>query len=93
MLARSGLTTSDVRFFAMHQGTPWIRKVVQDHAGLGHARWIDTFAQVGYLFAGIQPAALALAERAGLLANDDIVLATGGGTGVTFGSVLMRWGV
>jgi 3-oxoacyl-[acyl-carrier-protein] synthase-3 len=93
VLARSGLTTSDVRFFAMHQGTPWIRKVVQDHAGLGHARWIDTFAQVGYLFAGIQPAALALAERAGLLANDDIVLATGGGTGVTFGSVLMRWGV
>lgn len=92
VLARSGLTTSDIGFFAMHQGTPWIRRVVQDHAGLGHARWIDTFSQLGYLFACIQPAALALAEQAGLLVEGDIVLATGGGTGVTFGSVVLRWG-
>jgi 3-oxoacyl-[acyl-carrier-protein] synthase III len=92
VLASSRLTTNDIGFFAMHQGTPWIRQVVTDHAGLGRARWIDTFSHVGYLFACIQPAALALAEQAGLLAEDDIVLAAGGGTGVTFGSVAMRWG-
>jgi 3-oxoacyl-[acyl-carrier-protein] synthase-3 len=92
VLARTGLTTSDVKFFAIHQGTPWLRRVVQDHAGLGHARSIDTFAQTGYLFAGIQPAGLALTDQAGLLADGDVVLATGGGTGMTFGSVLLRWG-
>lgn len=92
VLARAGLTTGDVGFFAMHQGTPWIRRVVQDHAGLGHARWIDTLSRIGYLFACIQPAALALGEQAGLLTDDDVVLAAGGGTGMTFGSVVMRWG-
>jgi 3-oxoacyl-[acyl-carrier-protein] synthase III len=91
-LASSGRTTADVRFFAMHQGTPWIRRVVQRHAGLAHARYVDSFAQTGYLFACTVPAALALAERAALLADDDLVLATGGGPGITFGSIAMQWG-
>ena len=92
VLAKSGLATRDVKFFAMHQGTPWLRQVVQDHAGLGHARSIESFSQTGYLFASTIPAGLALAERAGLLADDDLVLATAGGPGVTFGSIAMRWG-
>lgn len=92
VLADAGLTTGDVGFFAIHQGTPWLRRVVQDHAGLGHARSIDTFAQTGYLFAAIQPTALALAERSGALADGDVVLITGGGTGMTYGSIAIRWG-
>ena len=92
VLASAGLAASDVGLFAMHQGTPWLRRVVQDHAGLRDARSIDSFAQTGYLFAGTLPAGLALAERAGLVADDDLVLATGGGPGITFGSVAIRWG-
>ncbi len=91
-LASSGLTTTDIGFFAMHQGTPWLLRVVQDHAGLGHARSVDSFAQTGYLFASTVPAALALAEHAGLLTDGDHVLATGGGPGITYGSIAMRWG-
>jgi 3-oxoacyl-[acyl-carrier-protein] synthase-3 len=91
-LADAGLAASDIDFFAMYQGTPWLRSVVQDHAGLGRARWIDTFAQTGYLFAAVLPAGLVLAEQAGLLADGDLVIATGGGTGMTFGSIVMRWG-
>lgn len=91
-LAGAGLAPDDVGFFAMHQGTPWIRRVVQDHTGLTGARTIDTFARTGYLFAGIQPAALALAEQAGMLAPGDVVLAAGGGTGMTYGSTVLRWG-
>jgi 3-oxoacyl-[acyl-carrier-protein] synthase-3 len=91
-LARSSLTPNDIDFFAMHQGTRWLRRVVQDHAGLRRARSVETFSQIGYLFGSIQPASLALAERAGLLAENDIVLVTGGGTGVTVGSAVMRWG-
>ncbi|HEX7836917.1 MAG TPA: 3-oxoacyl-[acyl-carrier-protein] synthase III C-terminal domain-containing protein [Kofleriaceae bacterium] len=92
VLAKSGLTTRDVGFFAMHQGTPWIHRVIQDHAGLGHARSIESFSRTGYLFASTIPAGLALADGAGLLADDDLVLATAGGPGVTFGSIAMRWG-
>ena len=91
-LASAQLSPRDIGFFAMHQGTPWLRRVVQDWAGLGHTRYIDTFAQTGYLFACILPAGLVLAERAGLLATDDVVLATAGGTGMSFGSIVMRWG-
>jgi 3-oxoacyl-[acyl-carrier-protein] synthase-3 len=92
VLAATGLAARDIGFFAMYQGTPWIRRVVQAHAGLDHARSIDSFAQTGYLFSGILPAGLALAEDAGLLADGDLVLATGGGTGMTFGSLVLRWG-
>jgi len=91
-LESAQLSPRDIGFFAMHQGTPWIRRVVQDYAGLGHTRYIDSFAQTGYLFASIIPAGLVLAERAGLLADGDVVLATAGGTGMTFGSIVMRWG-
>lgn len=92
VLAVTGLTTRDVGFFAMYQGTPWIRRVVQDYANLEHARSIDTFPETGYLFSAILPAGLVRAEQAGLVSADDLVLATGGGTGVAFGSLLMRWG-
>ncbi|HEY0482526.1 MAG TPA: 3-oxoacyl-[acyl-carrier-protein] synthase III C-terminal domain-containing protein [Kofleriaceae bacterium] len=91
-LASAGLATRDVGFFAMHQGTPWLRRVAQDHAGLGHARSIESFARTGYLFAAILPAGLVLGQDAGLLADDDLVLATGGGPGMTFGSIALRWG-
>lgn len=92
VLATGGVRADEIGFFAMHQGTPWILGVVQQHAGLDHARAIETFVRTGYLFAAIVPAGLALAEQHGLLGPDDLVIATGGGTGMTYGSILLRWG-
>jgi 3-oxoacyl-[acyl-carrier-protein] synthase-3 len=92
VLEATGLSAADIEFFAMYQGTPWLRRVVQRFVGLDHARSIDTFARTGYLFAAVLPAGLALAEQDGLLGPGDLVLATGGGTGMTFGSVVLRWG-
>lgn len=92
VLASAGLAPGDIGFFAMHQGTPWLLRVVQDFAGLGHARRVDSFARTGYLFAATVPAALALAERDGLLDDGTLVLATAGGPGITFGSAILRWG-
>jgi 3-oxoacyl-[acyl-carrier-protein] synthase-3 len=92
VLATTGFAAGDIEFFAMHQGTPWLLRVVQDYAGLGHARWVESFARTGYLFAAILPAALALAERDGLLDDGALVLATAGGPGITFGSAVLRWG-
>jgi len=92
VLASAELTARDIDFFAIHQGTPWLLRVVQDHAGLGHARVVESFPQTGYLFAAIVPVGLALAERAGTLGDGDLVLASAGGPGITFGSLVMRWG-
>lgn len=92
VLASAGLAATDIAFFAMYQGTPWLRRVLQGYAGLEHARSIDSYARTGYLFAATLPAVLAFAEQDGLLSPGDLVLATCGGTGVTFGSLLLRWG-
>jgi 3-oxoacyl-[acyl-carrier-protein] synthase-3 len=92
VLADAGLTTADITMFAMYQSTPWLRRVVQRYAGLDHARTIDSFTRTAYLFAAVLPASLYFAEQDGQIADGDLVLATGGGTGMTFGSTVMRWG-
>jgi 3-oxoacyl-[acyl-carrier-protein] synthase-3 len=92
VLADAELTTADITMFAMYQSTPWLCRVVQRYAGLDHARTIDSFSRTAYLFAAVLPAGIYLAEQAGQIADGELVLATGGGTGMTFGSTVMRWG-
>lgn len=92
VLAAAGMSAADVDFFAPHQGTPWLRRLAQDHAGLAAARSIDTFARTGYLFAASIPLSLERAAAAGELGPDDMVLVFGGGTGMTYGATLLRWG-
>ncbi|MDB4963541.1 MAG: 3-oxoacyl-[acyl-carrier-protein] synthase [Myxococcales bacterium] len=91
-LAQARIGAAEIDFFAMYQGTPWLRQVVQDFAGLDKARSIETFATTGYLFSAILPAGLHFAEQANQLHDDDLVLLTGGGTGMTYGSIVLRWG-
>lgn len=92
VLADSGFEKSQIDYFAMYQGTPWLRRVVQEYVGLERARCADTFGQTGYLFAALIPSSLYVAEQQGLVKPDDLVMITGGGTGMTFGSMLVRWG-
>jgi 3-oxoacyl-[acyl-carrier-protein] synthase III len=92
VLAASGCGASDVDFFAAHQGTPWLRRLTQDHAGLTRARSVDLFSKTGYVFAASLPLVLATAEADGLIASKDLVAIFGGGTGITVGATLLRWG-
>ena len=91
-LAKLQLTARDVDFFALHQGTPWLREVVQAHAGLEHARHVDVFHRIGYLSSALVPAQLYIALEEGALHEDDLVVLTGGGTGMTYGAMALRWG-
>jgi len=93
VLERSRLTGREVDFFGVHQGTPWLRRLAQDHVGLGHARSVDTYARTAYLFAASIPLGLDLAQREGTLAPDNLVVLFGGGSGMTFGATTLRWGV
>jgi 3-oxoacyl-[acyl-carrier-protein] synthase-3 len=92
VLQRAGREPRQVDFLCIYQGTPWLRQVVQDYSGLAHARIYDSFAELGYLSAVMLPANLKLARDNNLLAKGDLVLMTGGGTGMTYGATLLRWG-
>jgi len=91
-LARSGHQPRDVDVLAMHQGTPWLRELVQEHTGLEHAHAIDTFGLTAHLFGAFVPSNLVAAERAGVLGEDDLVVIAGGGNGMSYGATVVRWG-
>ena len=91
-LAKQGLGVADVDFLAMHQGTPWLREVVQGYAGLGHAHYVEMFERIAYVSAALVPAQFHLALDQGILHDGDLVIMTGGGTGMTYGAMALRWG-
>jgi len=91
-LRDAGCAPGDVNFFAVHQGTPWLRRVTQESLGLTRARWVDTFSTTGYLFGASIPLILETAQQRGMLAADDVVVMYGGGVGATYGATVMRWG-
>lgn len=91
-LERAGETPKAVDFFAMHQGTPWLRKVIQDYVGLERARSFDLFHKTAHLMASNIPATLAGADEAGELRPGDLVVLMGGGQGMTYGASVLRWG-
>ncbi|MEO8548615.1 MAG: 3-oxoacyl-[acyl-carrier-protein] synthase III C-terminal domain-containing protein [Kofleriaceae bacterium] len=92
VLAKAGWSPDQVDYLSMFQGTPWLRELVQESLQLRRARSVDAFSRTGYLASALIPATLALGEQAGALHDDDLVVLTGGGTGMTFGAVALRWG-
>jgi 3-oxoacyl-[acyl-carrier-protein] synthase-3 len=91
-LRDAGHAPADVDFFAVHQGTPWLRRVTQEVIGLLRARAVDTFATTGYLFGASIPLVLETAQRGGALAAGDLVVLHGGGVGASYGAIVLRWG-
>jgi len=88
---RTGLAPGGVDFYAAHQGTVWFRKVTQAHAGMGRARFFDSYPWTTSLSASNIPFELAMAQREGLLRKGDLVAAHSGGSGIVVSGALMRW--
>ncbi len=91
-LAQAGVTAADIDLFAAHQGTPWLRQVTMEIAGMSRARHHDTFGTTGYLFGASIPFVLQAAHRAKLVEEGQLVLILGGGVGATIGASVLRWG-
>jgi 3-oxoacyl-[acyl-carrier-protein] synthase III len=91
-LAKSGHRISDIDFLCVSQGNAWLSRVVHEHIGVREVNPIDTFSRFGYLSTVMLPAALYVAEQEGRLADGDLVALTGGGTGMTYGGMMLRWG-
>ena len=92
-LAKAGVAAGDVEFFAAHQGTPWLREVTMEVAGLTRARHYDAFGRTGYLFGASIPFVLQAAHIDHLVEPGQLVVILGGGVGATIGAIVMRWGV
>ncbi len=91
-LADAGVAAGDIDFFACHQASSWFRAVAQAELGLLRARAVDTFSWAGSLSGANIPLVLATADRDGMLKPGDLILTYAGGTGITYSSLVVRWG-
>src|SRR6185503_15658964 len=91
-LARAGAALRDVGFLCVFQGTPWLQRVVYEHMGVEHLTPFSIFERFAYMSSVTIPATLLLAEQEGRLGVGDLVVITGGGTGMTYGATVLRWG-
>lgn len=90
-LGAASVSRANVDFLACHQGTPWFRRVVQEHAGLQHARTLDTFAIAGSLIGANVGLIIDMASKEGLLRRGDLAAIFASGVGSSWSSVILRW--
>src|SRR5262249_10508394 len=93
VLASSGISKDQGRFFAGHQPNRWFRSVVQEHIGLAHAHGLDTFPWAGSIGSANIPLQLSVATREGILRAGDVAVLFSVASGMTCSATVIRWGV
>jgi 3-oxoacyl-[acyl-carrier-protein] synthase-3 len=91
-LERAGVTSSDVDWFIPHQANARIIEAASNRLGIPAAQTIVNIERYGNTSAASIPLAMSEAADAGRFAEDDLVLMSGFGAGMTWGSALVRWG-
>ncbi|HEU5151314.1 MAG TPA: beta-ketoacyl-ACP synthase III [Iamia sp.] len=92
VLARAGATIDDVAWYVPHQANRRIIDAVGGRLGLAPEKVVLTLDRHGNTSAASVPLALAEAADDGRLQPGDLVLASAVGAGMTWGSLLLRWG-
>ena len=91
-LERAGVAASDVDWFVPHQANLRIIESAAHRLGFPPEKTIVNIDRFGNTSAASIPLALAEAHEDGRLSPDDLVLLSGFGAGMTWGSTLVRWG-
>jgi 3-oxoacyl-[acyl-carrier-protein] synthase-3 len=91
-LDRAGVASSDVAWFVPHQANIRIIDSAANRLGIPKERTIVNIDRYGNTSAASIPIALAEAADDGRLCDGDLVLLSGFGAGMTWGSALVRWG-
>ncbi|HEV2310440.1 MAG TPA: beta-ketoacyl-ACP synthase III [Acidimicrobiia bacterium] len=91
-LARAGVASSSVDWFVPHQANARIIVAAAQRLGIPAERTIVNIDHYGNTSAASIPLALAEAADAGQLHPGELVLFSGFGAGMTWGSALVRWG-
>jgi 3-oxoacyl-[acyl-carrier-protein] synthase III len=93
VLARRGLSVDDVDLYVPHQANVRIIDHATKKLGIPSDRVVINVDRYGNTSSGSIPLALMDAQAEGRLRPGQLVLMTGMGAGLTWGSALMRWTV
>ncbi len=91
VLERCEATVDDVDVYIPHQANVRILDYAVQKLGIPRDRMVVNVDRYGNTSSGSIPLALAEAQADGRLKEGDLVLMTGMGAGLTWGSALMRW--
>jgi 3-oxoacyl-[acyl-carrier-protein] synthase III len=91
LLEECGVSVEDVDVYVPHQANARIMKHAQEKLGIPRERMVVNVDRYGNTSSGSIPLALAEAQDEGQLKKGDLVLMTGMGAGLTWGSALMEW--
>jgi 3-oxoacyl-[acyl-carrier-protein] synthase-3 len=91
-LTRAAVDVSDVTWFAPHQANVRIIEAAGNRLGIPAERTLVNIDRYGNTSAASIPLVLAEAADDGRLQPGELVLLSGFGAGLTWGSALLRWG-
>jgi 3-oxoacyl-[acyl-carrier-protein] synthase-3 len=91
VLSAAGFTTADVKLWLFHQANIRILDAAVDALGIDRSRCEVHIDRYGNTSAGSVPIALDEAFRAGRFGRGDLLLMSGFGGGLAWGTALMRW--
>ncbi len=91
VLAECGKTVEDIDVYVPHQANKRIIDYATDKLGIPHEKTIVNVDRYGNTSSGSIPLALTDARAEGRLRDGSLVLMTGMGAGLTWGSVLIEW--
>src|SRR5262249_12926346 len=91
VLAHSGCRIGDVRWFVPHQANVRIIHAASDVLGFSREAVFKNLEKYGNTSAGSIPIALDELIRDGQVERGDLVLASGFGAGLNWGTALWRW--
>ena len=91
-LDRAGVSAADVHHFVPHQANLRIIEAAANRLKIPSVRTVVNIGQYGNTSAASIPLALAEAAESGRIADGDLVLLSGFGAGMTWGSAVLRWG-
>jgi 3-oxoacyl-[acyl-carrier-protein] synthase-3 len=91
-LARADVTASDLAWFVPHQANARIIEAAASRLRIPSERTIVNIDRYGNTSAASIPLALSEAADAGRFADGDLILMSGFGAGMTWGSAVIRWG-
>jgi 3-oxoacyl-[acyl-carrier-protein] synthase-3 len=89
---RAGVSVDDVTWFAPHQANIRIIEAASARLGIPPERTLVNIDHYGNTSAASIPLVLAEAADDGRIKDDDIILISGFGAGLTWGSAVLRWG-
>ncbi len=92
VIAEAGVKAEDIALFVPHQANQRIIDAVGSRLGIPDDRQAIVLDKTGNTSSASIPLALAAAADEGRLSPGDLVLLSGFGAGMTWGSALLRWG-